>query len=126
MIYAKPRPPTGSIDDMNTPFPILPIRKSNEGNSLQYAVYPIYPDVNLKNVLEYTLDLMSTWTHNYIWNLQPFTLQLDSTTPKLYGAMDMGDDSGAPLDEWIVVGVFWHISERFPNVAIRYRLDLRF
>ena len=82
----------------------------------------MYTDINLRNVLDYTLDLMSTWTDNYIWNLDPFTLDLDSSAMKLYGMMDMGEDSGVSLDEWAVVGVLWQVSKRFPNVIIRYNL----
>jgi SGT1 protein len=105
---------------MSGSFPTLPIRTSGDGDSLQYAIYPIYPDVNLKNVLDFALDLVSTWTDGYIWNLDPFTLTFDSAVPKLHGFMDMGEDSAVTLDEWIVVGVFWQVSKRFPSVAIRY------
>ena len=104
---------------MPSSFPTLPIHGSGDGDSLQYAIYPVYPDTNLKNILDYTLDLMSTWTDNYIWNLDPFTLNLDSSTPKLHGNMDMGEDSGVSLDEWVVVGILWQVSKRFPNVIIR-------
>jgi SGT1 protein len=107
---------------MTTSFPTLPIQGSGDGDSLQYSVYPVYPDTNFRNVLDYTLDLMSTWTDNYIWNLDPFTLNLDSSAVKLYGMMDMGEDSGVSLDEWVVVGVLWQVSKRFPNVIIRYNL----
>jgi hypothetical protein len=100
-------------------FPTLPIHGSAHGDSLHYAIYPVYPDANLKNILDYTLDLMSTWTDNYIWNLDPFTLNLDSSTPKLHGLMDMGEDSAVSLDEWVVLGVLWQVSKRFPNVIIR-------
>jgi len=104
---------------MSTSFPILPLQISGDGDSLHYAIYPVFPDVNLKNVLDYTLDLMATWTDNYIWNLDPFTLSLDSSLPRLHGMMDMGEDSGVSPDEWVVVGVLWHISKRFPTVVIR-------
>ena len=104
--------------NMSTSFPILPIPRNEDGNSLQYAVYPIYPDVNLQNILDYALDLMSTWTDNYIWNLDPFTLFLDSSSPKLHGSMDLGEDSGVCPDEWIVVGVFWQISTRFNDIVV--------
>jgi SGT1 protein len=105
---------------MSTSFPILPMPRSSDGDILQYAIYPVYPNTNLKNVLDYTLDLMSTWTDNYIWNLDPFTLNVDLATPKLHGMMNMGEDSGVALDEWVVVGVLWHVSKRFPNVVIRF------
>ena len=62
---------------------------------------------------------MSTWTDSYIWNLEPFTLTLDSNPPRLHGTMDIGEDSGVSPDEWVVVGVLWHISKLFPNVVIR-------
>src|SRR5579862_7767136 len=100
-------------------FPILPIQRTSEGDILQYSIYPVYPDVNLKNVLDYTLDLMSTWTDNYIWNLDPFNLTLDPSVPRLHGSMDLGEDSGASPDEWIVVGVFWQVSKRFHDIVIR-------
>jgi len=104
---------------MSTSFPILPLQTSGDGDSLHYAIYPVFADVNLKNILDYTLDMMATWTDNYIWNLDPFTLTLDSNPPRLRGTMDMGEDSGVSPDEWVVVGVLWHISKRFPNVLIR-------
>lgn len=106
-------------EDMSTSFPILPVQTTGDGDSLHYAIYPVYPDVNLKNILDYTLDMMATWTDNYIWNLDPFTLALDSNPPRLHGTMDMGEDSGVSPDEWVVVGVLWNISRRFPNVVIR-------
>lgn len=101
------------------PFPTLPIQRNDDGDSLQYAIYPVYPDTNLKNILDYTLDLMSTWTDNYIWNLDSFTLTLDSSTPRLYGNMDLGQDSGVSLDEWAVVGVLWQVSKRFKDIVIK-------
>jgi hypothetical protein len=104
---------------MNT-FPTLPIQRNDDGDSLQYAIYPVYPDTNLKNILDYTLDLMSTWTDNYIWNLDSFTLSLDPSTPKLYGSMELGQDSGVSLDEWAVVGVLWQVSKRFKDIFIKY------
>jgi hypothetical protein len=104
---------------MSTSFPILPVQTTGDGDSLHYAIYPIYPEVNLSNILDYTLDMMATWTDNYIWNLDPFTLTLHSNPPRLHGTMDMGEDSGVSLDEWVVVGVLWNISRRFPNVVIR-------
>jgi hypothetical protein len=104
---------------MSTSFPTLPIQTNGDGDSLHYAIYPVYPDVNLKNILDYTLDLMSTWTDDYIWNLDPFTLNPESNPPRLHGTMDMGEDSGVSPDEWVVVGVLWHISKLFPNVVIR-------
>ena len=73
----------------------------------------------MKNVFDYTLDLMSTWADNYIWNLDPFNLSFDSSAPKLHGRMDMGEDSGVSLDEWVVAGVLWQMSKRFPDVIIR-------
>lgn len=105
---------------MNSLFPILPTHRDGDGDSLQYAIYPVYPNTNLQNVLDYALDLMSTWTDNYIWNLDPFVLNLDSSTPKIYGVMDMGEDSGVSPDEWVVVGVLWHVSKRFQDIVIRY------
>ena len=104
---------------MSSSFPILPLQKSSDGDILQYSIYPIYPDVNLKNVLDYTLDLMSTWTDDYIWNSDPFTLSMDNSVPKLHGSMELGEDSGVSPDEWVVVGVLWQVSKRFNNVAIR-------
>jgi SGT1 protein len=101
-----------------TSFPVLPLRQTGDGDILNYSIYPIYSDTNLQNILDYTLDLMSTWTDNYIWNLDPFTLALDSDTAKLHGTMELGEDCGVALDEWIVVGVFWNISKRFPNIVI--------
>ena len=106
--------------DIDAPFPVLPLQTSNGPDTLQYAIYPVHPDTNLKNVLDYTLDLMSTWTDNYIWNLDPFTLAYDPSAPRLHGTMDMGEDSSISLDEWVVVGVFWQISKRFTDVVIRY------
>jgi len=117
--------PTPSPLDMNQ-FPILPTRQTDEGDTLQYAVYPIYPDVNLKNVMDYALDLMSTWTDNYIWNLDSFTLNLDPSVPRLYGSMDLGEDSTASPDEWIVVGVLWQVSKRFHDIVIRWCLPICF
>jgi hypothetical protein len=105
-----------------TSFPVLPVQTTTEGDILHYAIYPVYPDTNLQNVLNYTLDLMSTWTDNYIWNLDPFTLTLETARPRLHGRMELGEDSGVALDEWIVVGVLWNISKRFPDVVIRYVL----
>jgi hypothetical protein len=107
---------------MTTSFPTLPIQGSSNGDSLQYSIYPVYTNTSLRNVLDYTLDLTSTWTDNYIWNLDPFTLNLDSSAVRLYGIMDMGEDSCVSLDEWVVVGVLWQVSKRFPNVIIRYNL----
>jgi hypothetical protein len=101
-------------------FPILPIQRTGEGDALQYAIYPVYSDVNLKNVLDYTLDLISTWTDDYIWNSDPFTLSLDPSVPKLQGSMDLGEDSGASPDEWVVVGALWQVSKRFHDVIIRH------
>ena len=114
--------PALSSTKMNSPFPLLPMRANSESNSLQYAIYPIKQNVKLRNVLDFTLDLMSTWTDNYIWNLDPFNLHLDPTIPKLHGNMDMGEDSVVSLDEWVVVGAFWQVSKRFPDVAIRFSL----
>src|SRR5579859_547020 len=108
-----------------TTFPILPLQTTTDGDILHYSIYPLYPDTNLQNVLDYTLDLMSTWTDNYIWNLDPFSLALDSKGRKLHGRMELGEDSGVALDEWIVVGVLWNISKRFPNVVISYAPRLR-
>ena len=105
-------------------FPILPLQRTTDGDILSYSIYPIYPDVHLQNVLDYTLDLMSTWTDKYIWNLDPFTLTLDTEGRKLFGRMELGEDSGVALDEWIVVGVLWNISKRFPNVVISYNPDI--
>jgi SGT1 protein len=107
---------------MSTSFPILPIQRTSDGDVLEYAVYPV-SEVNLQNVLEYALDLMSTWTDNFIWNLDPFSLMLDASMPRLHGTMAMGEDSGIGLDEWIVVALFWKVSQRFPNVAIRFHFD---
>lgn len=106
--------------EIDTPFPILPVRTGGRGDILEYAIYSLYPDTNLKNILDYTLDLMSTWTDNYIWNLDPFTLTLEPSTPRLHGTIDMGEDSGASLDEWVVVGVLWQVSKRFHDIVIRY------
>jgi hypothetical protein len=100
-------------------FPILPVQRNTDGDILEYAIYPVYPDTNLQTVLDYTLDLLATWTDNYIWNLDPFTLQLDTSLRKLYGSMEMGEDSGISLDEWVVVGILWQVSKHFPDVVIR-------
>jgi hypothetical protein len=105
---------------MSTSFPTLPIQRNDDGESLRYSIYPVYPDTNLKNILDYTLDLMSTWADNYIWNLDSFTLSLDPSSPKLHGSMDLGQDSGVSLDEWIVVGVLWQVSKRFKDIVIKY------
>ena len=108
---------------MNTSFPTLPIPSSNGGDFLEYAVYPLRGDINISNILNYTLDLISTLTDTYIWNLDPFNLSLDSSSPKLHGSMDLGEDSGITLDEWIVVYVFWQVSKRFDNIVIRYPIE---
>ena len=104
---------------MDRQFPILPIQGNTGGDVLEYAIYPVYPDTNLQNVLDYTLDLLSTWADNYIWNLNPFTLKLDSSLRKLHGSMEMGEDSGVSLDEWVVVGILWQVSKQFPDVVIQ-------
>ena len=103
---------------MDPPFPTLPIQRAGDGEILKYSIYPVYLDVNLKNVLDYTLDLMSTLTINYIWNLDPFTLQLNASNQQLHGEMGLGEDSGASFDEWLVVHVLWQVSKRFPNTFI--------
>jgi hypothetical protein len=105
---------------MSTSFPTLPIQRNDDGESLRYAIYSIYADTNLKNILDYTLDLMSTWTDNYIWNLDSFTLSLGPSASKLHGSMDLGQDSGVSLDEWVVVGVLWQVSKRFKDIIIKY------
>lgn len=114
--FLDPPPPSS----MTTSFPLLPIHNNADGDFLEYKIYPLYPSTNLQNVLDYTLDLMSTWTDNYIWNLDPFTLSMDPANEKLRGRMDMGEDSGVAFDEWVVVGVLWQISKRFQDIIIRY------
>jgi len=107
---------------MSIAFPILPLHTSTDNDTLQYSVYPLSPDVNLRNILDYVLDLISTWTDSYIWNLDPFALQLDSSVPRLHGEMEMGEESRVSLDEWVVVAALWRASTRFPNVVIKYAL----
>jgi hypothetical protein len=104
---------------MNQQFPILPVQASTDGDMLEYAIFPVYPDTNLQNVLDYTLDLLDTWTYNYIWNLNPFTLNLDTSARKLHGSMQMGEDAGVSLDEWVVVGILWQVSKHFPDIVIQ-------
>jgi hypothetical protein len=105
---------------MNRSFPTLPIHSSSEGDILEYVVYPVHSETNLANILNYTLDLISTLADNYIWNLDSFNLTLDSAGTKLDGSMDLGEDSGVCLDEWLVVYVFWQVSKRFNDIVIRY------
>jgi len=109
---------------MDSPFPTLPIRKSGDGDILEYSIYPVYPNGNLKNVLDYTLDLMSTLTMNYIWNLDTFTIGLDIPSGRLHGEMHLGEESGVSLDEWLVTYVLWKASKRFPNVFLRSSLKM--
>jgi SGT1 protein len=104
---------------MNQQFPILPVQANTDGDVLEYAIFPVYPDTNLQNVLDYTLDLLHTWTDNYIWNLSPFTLNLDTSARKLYGSMEMGEDSCVSLDEWVVVGILWQVSKHFPDIVVQ-------
>jgi len=104
---------------MDRQFPILPIQGNAGGDILEYAIYPVYPDTNLQIVLDYTLDVLTTWTNSYIWNLDPFTLKLDASGRKLHGSMEMGEDSGVSLDEWVVVGILWQVTKHFPDVMIQ-------
>jgi hypothetical protein len=105
---------------MSTSYPILPIPGGSGGEFLEYAIYPLNTDTNLNNILDYTLDLASTLTDSYIWNLDSFALTLDPSTPKLHGRMDLGEDSGVSVDEWLVVSFLWTVSKRFKDVVIRY------
>jgi SGT1 protein len=118
---------TSATSGTRAPFPVLPIQGNGAGGgSLQYNVYSVSPNADLDKVLHAALDLVSTWTRSYIWNLDPFSLQLNAAAPKLHGTMCMGDDGEVTLDEWIVVAAFWRLSQQFPDIVIRLGLGMPF
>jgi hypothetical protein len=42
---------------MNQQFLILPVQANTDGDMLEHAIFPVYSDTHLQNVLDYTLDL---------------------------------------------------------------------
>src|SRR5580704_9083469 len=102
--------------------PVLRTPHCSTHGHLKYSIYPICPTTNLQAVRNYTLNLISTRTDNFIWNHDPFNLTYQSSpvsAGKLSGEMDIGEDSTVCADEWVVVGALWDMSRRFQDVAIR-------
>ncbi|EEF28427.1 SGT1 protein, putative [Ricinus communis] len=95
--------------------------------------YAIYPDTSLSNTFtsSYTpsltlqtlhleiLNLISPITSSYIWQHQPFSLLVSSSSshlPHLHGTLRFGDNID---DEWFAVYLLFLISNHFPNLSIR-------
>ncbi|CAK9322014.1 unnamed protein product [Citrullus colocynthis] len=72
------------------------------------------------------INSISTFTSNYIWQHEPFSLSLSSIPkspcicsthlPHLHGKLRFGDNLE---DEWFTVFLLFHISKCFPSLSIR-------
>ncbi|KAI3794353.1 hypothetical protein L1987_36983 [Smallanthus sonchifolius] len=67
------------------------------------------------------LHSLSSYTTNYIWQHEPFTISISTQSPSnqiphLHGKLRYGDNLE---DEWFIVFLLFETSRKFPNLSIR-------
>src|SRR5947207_13372581 len=92
------------------PYWTLPVEGINT-NSIRYEVHALAPGVDFSKVRGCILDQIDSWTKEFIWNLDEFSLSLSDDGKRLFGTMELGQDSVVCPDEWLVVGALWQASE---------------
>lgn len=92
--------------------------------------------LRLKEYQKYALDLQEKWLKDYIWQRQPFTLELDKDTSEIgdhatRGNVDLSRRPGVSLlrgrteygdsieDEWVIVWLLREISNQFDDAWIK-------
>ncbi|GAV61633.1 SGT1 domain-containing protein [Cephalotus follicularis] len=99
-------------------------------DTLFYAIFPDSalsqnqnPSTSLQSLHLQILSSLSPFTSHYIWQHQPFSLSLSTTScvcsasiPHLHGHLRFGDNLE---DEWFAVFLLFHVSRLFPSLSIR-------
>ncbi|XP_064631797.1 protein ecdysoneless homolog isoform X2 [Lineus longissimus] len=90
----------------------------------EYYIYPPLPmtfdDEVIERQLEQYMDLylahVSEWLVDYIWQHQPFNLQVVTGLGHLKGSTNFGDNVE---DEWFIVWLLHQITKQFPEIVAK-------
>ncbi|RMD42303.1 hypothetical protein DV735_g2833, partial [Chaetothyriales sp. CBS 134920] len=97
-------------------------------DSIEYAIYLLSETTDqgndsetrlkLRDVQKYVAELQKQWLKGYIWQRQPFSLELrkDDGVSYLYGCVEYGDSIE---DEWVIVWLLREITKKFSAAWVK-------